>query len=480
MATESSKTSPIKDSFVTGENSEGVAFRGHIVRLNRLAVVFEMYNPQAVLRFSEALAEFKIIVRDKELYSGKAVVRNLLNTGPAVVVCEATLNENSWSYLDVSTLNGSPHKWEKEYHDFCADWQKHYQIRQEFKLMVADMHTYFTNLRIWLDHVELGIRAMPAADRQDREIEIATQLGGPTAATFTALFERFEEAVREVPEELQAAHQNYVIRQLHPLLLCSPFLHRCFYKPLGYAGDYEMVNMILRNPYEGNSLYARVVNYWFIKQPPAEAHRNRIDYLTRKLMETTAQAARGGRVARTLSVGCGPAQEVQRFLAKYEISNLAQISLLDFNGETLEYTKSVIDEHKSKFSRTTDVRYIKKSVHHILKERGRVAEVPAETQYDFVYCAGLFDYLSNQVCQGMMNVMYEWVAPGGLLVATNVDPYNARCLTMNYVMDWHLIYRSGAELAALKSTKAAPEDCKIVADSTGVNVFLEVNKPAHV
>lgn len=34
-------------------------------------------------------------------------------------------------------------------------------------------------------------------------------------------------------------------------MLCSPFAYRAYHKPLGYAGDYEMVNMIARDPYEG-------------------------------------------------------------------------------------------------------------------------------------------------------------------------------------------------------------------------------------
>jgi len=48
-----------------------------------------------------------------------------------------------------------------------------------------------------------------------------------------------------------------------------------------------MVNMIARDGQEGGSLYAKVVNCWFLKQPPAAAHRNRLTYLTR-CMETEA------------------------------------------------------------------------------------------------------------------------------------------------------------------------------------------------
>ena len=81
-------------------------------------------------------------------------------------------------------------------------------------------------------------------------------------------------------------------------MLCSPFAYRTYQKPLGYAGDYEMVNMLLRNPQEGSSVFAKVLNVWFLAQPPAQAHRNRIQYLTQKLMEESARLRPQGRVAK--------------------------------------------------------------------------------------------------------------------------------------------------------------------------------------
>ena len=49
-----------------------------------------------------------------------------------------------------------------------------------------------------------------------------------------------------------------------------------------------------------------------------------------------------------------------------------------------------------------------------------------------------------------MNIFYEMLAPGGLLVATNVDSSNPRSFTMEYMMEWVVIYRNGARMAKLK------------------------------
>ena len=100
-----------------------------------------------------------------------------------------------------------------------------------------------------------------------------------------------------------------------------------------------------------------------------------------------------------------------------------------------------------------------------------------ESQFDFVYCAGLFDYLSDQICRRLSNVLYEWVAPGGLFVSTNVDSSNPRRITMDYIMDWHLIYRRGSDLAALRPDALAADAGVVEADSTGVNIHYAAWKP---
>jgi extracellular factor (EF) 3-hydroxypalmitic acid methyl ester biosynthesis protein len=64
-------------------------------------IVFEVYNPYSILQLSEVLGEFKIIISERLVYSGRAVVSNLLNTG-ILLVCEATLGE-SWLDVDLFT-----------------------------------------------------------------------------------------------------------------------------------------------------------------------------------------------------------------------------------------------------------------------------------------------------------------------------------------------------------------------------------------
>jgi extracellular factor (EF) 3-hydroxypalmitic acid methyl ester biosynthesis protein len=96
-----------------------------------------------------------------------------------------------------------------------------------------------------------------------------------------------------------------------------------------------------------------------------------------------------------------------------------------------------------------------------------------------VYCAGLFDYLSDSICKQLMNIFYDLLAPGGLLLATNVDVSNPIRHWLGDILEWHLIYRNGQQFRALRPDAADPELVKVQGDITGVNIFLEVRKPCE-
>lgn len=472
------ETNRIREYQVKALSGDGVEFQAVLTRMTRYLAVFEIYNAALVLRVSEALTDFQIILSGRTVYLGRAILRNQINDDSRMI-CEVTLDEGSWKDVEFSPelfLNGRLHE---QFREFIRGWQELYRVLPEYKLVIADLQSFLSDLRLSLDQVELGMNSMPVETRRVLENKVALELGKSAAPMCSMLFEKFESVAQTIQPESLPAHQTYARRQLHPLVSGSPFFYRCFAKPLGYAGDYEMVNMMLRNPCEGRTLFDKVLNLWFLDQPPVVAHRNRIDYLVDQLMQFTARACGQNKKTRILTVGCGPAQEIQQFLAEQHISNQTDVTLLDFNEETLRYTGAILADLKAKNSRQTTLRYIKKSVHQLLKESGRAAEIPTNAQYDLVYCAGLFDYLSEQVCRRLMDIMYRWVSPGGLLIATNVTTHNPSRGWMEHVTDWHLIYRDARQMRGLTPSAASADSVRVVSEPSGVNVFLEVEKAGY-
>ena len=110
----------IKESLVVGQNSQGMEIRASPLRLTRYVAVFEIYNPALILRASEVLNDFKIVLRDRVIYSGQAVVRSLVDTG-LVIVCEATLNELSWRDVEFTSEMIGNGKLRDEFTSFIHD-----------------------------------------------------------------------------------------------------------------------------------------------------------------------------------------------------------------------------------------------------------------------------------------------------------------------------------------------------------------------
>lgn len=463
------------DSLVFGQTNQGAQIRGTLVRLTRHEAVFEMYNPGLTLRVSEVLNEFRILVRDFVTYAGRAVVRTVLNTG-SMMICEVTLTEHSWSDVVMFPSQGS----QKdslclEFKEFVHNWQRQYRIAAEYKVIVADIQSFLNDLRLWLDQVELGIRSSPSTQRANLENEIAHELSDSVIRVMNGLLDRFEEVSDTIEEELRPAHRAFGQRQLHPLMLCSPFMYRTYTKPLGYAGDYEMMNMIMRNGYEGSSLFAKLVNAYLLNQAPPRAVRSRVRFLNSKIVQEANRVARLGRVTSVYSIGCGPAREAEEFVAENPLADRVQFRLMDFNEETLHYARSRMDETVRSHHRRTSVTLVKNTVQRLL--RGGGVSTPEEQQHDLIYCSGLYDYLNNRIIKALNTYLYDQLKPGGLLVTGNFAPWTPRQNLMEHLSEWFLIYRGNNELATLAPDQAAPEDCTVCAESSGCNIFLEVRKP---
>jgi extracellular factor (EF) 3-hydroxypalmitic acid methyl ester biosynthesis protein len=460
-------------SLVSFQTTEGIKLRGTLSRTTRHMAIFELYSPAVTPRFSEAFSEFTIVMQSRQVYSGRAVISKILDAGTKII-CEVMLDVMDWQDLNSVLALHQEGQITKEFKIFLNEWQKNYKVSPEFKVAIADMQTFFHDLQLLFNRTELKLQAWPLTERQVAELKMLHEVEKVVLPLIDFLFEKFEELAKRIEGDQKAFHMQYMRQHLQPLLLCAPFANRTFSKPRGYAGDYEMVNMIGRNGFEGNSLFAKMVHRWFVQQPPAEAHRNRVQYLAERIDKEVGRIFPMHRIARIFNFACGPAIEVQKFVQSSILADHAEFTLADFDDETLGYGQKLINQLIAKRGLDTLVRFEKKSVHQLIKDRQKLAR---QTPYDFVYCAGLFDYLPHNTCKQLMENFYEFVAPGGLLLATNVSPTNPLRYGMEHLLDWHLIYRNEREMRALSPSLARDEDIRIHSDSTGVNLFLEIRKP---
>ncbi len=113
---------------------------------------------------------------------------------------------------------------------------------------------------------------------------------------------------------------------------------------------------------------------------------------------------------------------------------------------------------------------VHQSVHELLK-RKIAPDDAGLREFDAVYCAGLFDYLSDKVCSRLLSYFAARTRPGGQLLVTNVHSANPEKFGMEHLLEWYLIYRDEARMSMLLPERS--RDHKLYVDQTGVNVFAE-------
>jgi extracellular factor (EF) 3-hydroxypalmitic acid methyl ester biosynthesis protein len=456
-------------SFVRFRNSRGLDARGSLVRLSRQQVVFEVYNPYSIVQLSEVLSDVRIMQGERETYQGRAVVTGLLNTGLILIVSASLVDP--WSDLKGLVPGAILRSYVQ---DFVADWDACVaRLHGDFRLSVGNLRNYLQELSRWLEHWETEANIAQSQDKSKFVDEFVRDVDGEIAPRLTDLYSAFEESSKPIDRKHAPFHRAYAQRELHPLMMCSPFMHRAFSKPLGYAGDFIMVQMMLSEPLEGNNTFAKLLNASALRHEAPAAHRNRIQLLHDALRRETRRALAESGSAKVLNLGCGPAEEVRRFVEEDSEASCTEFHLVDFNTETLAHVQTNLLPFAKQRRPEMIIKTEQRSVHEIIQQSVEQKRVDAP-EYDIVYCAGLFDYFRDTTCGFLLELFYSWLKPGGVVIVTNVTPTHSSIAIMQYVLEWSLELRDATHMAKLVPDLGQQHT---YVDNTGVNVFLEIRKP---
>ncbi len=285
---------------------------------------------------------------------------------------------------------------------------------------------------------------------------------------WTKVYRDFEKHAARLSPHLLSEGKNYVRQRLHPHLLRAPFVNRAYLKPRGYAGDYEMMNMLLKPEPMGNTVYEQVVHLLNVLPGIPESVRNRSDIMKDYLSVYHSDYAKEP-VFRILSVASGPAWEVERFL-KTKPERRIQITLVDHDEEALAYAGDRLNRVAAESGLEVEVVLIRESVIKLLKDARNQEFFFEEAHFHVAYSAGIMDYLSDNICTELIHYLLRSLHRHGVFFTTNMHPQNTERYWMEYIFDWSLIYRDEEALRALSPVPAN----RVYADATGINVFLEV------
>ncbi len=461
---------------------DGRRISGDILRVSPHFVVCEGLNPLQVLTPGWQVDEAVVILAKREAYVGRAKLAKAVNTGRSLI-CEWMLL-SGWQVAP-SAAAGPVQPQQQLLGPFFERMRILNRISQVFKAVVAEVGSMLEEAKQGLDRIEISLQAQPEAARAETTRTLLPQLFEGMGPAINQVFDRFEKASDGIPPELDAEYHSLVRQHLHPYMMCAPFIHHIYSKPLGYAGDYGALQKLLGDPFEGHTLFAKLLNAWLVLNPAGEAYRTRVNTIVEVLRHQARQCHNRGAEFRVLSIGCGAANEVVRFAASDDLCNNTSYTLVDFSADTLVEAKKNVDTAMREHWRLMQARYVRMSVQGLVLDEGRMARkgVPsfgpvAKAQgYDFIYCTGLYDYFSDRVTRRLTQSMYNMLAPGGRLLVCNFTPANPIRNFMKYVLDWDLKHRTAEQLLALAPAGTKSEQLRITMSPGDVEAYLHVTKP---
>lgn len=440
------------------------------ISLAGLAMVLQASPLRSGLVVGDRLERLRIELAGRTLYDGTAIVRHVTQREADLVV-GVDLESNG---VDL----GEIYRWGARC-SFADRWRvvddgaRLTHIAPAFRAWVANLRCYLEMTRTFLLTEE---RSIAGEDRLSREQVTDHYLQEAAPRMIARMAEASTELaalVSHLSPDQHSSHRAYCRAQLGNLFSEAPFMRRASEKPLGYAGDYEMMNMLYRHHAEGESLFAKVLNLYATHEAAARANINRITYLGEKIRAIIATARRPR--VRIASIGCGPAREIAAILEDSPaLGPRLEVALIDQEERSIAYCERTLAPLALRTG--ARVRFIRASIRRLLTAKNLRQ---ALGEQEFIYSAGLFDYLNDRSFRGLLGGLYQALVPSGLIAVGNVSTANPSRWAMEYFSEWFLIHRSPDELCALGQTlDPVPARVEVDAEPLGVNLFLLIRAAA--
>lgn len=277
--------------------------------------------------------------------------------------------------------------------------------------------------------------------------------------------------IADTPEQLRLA-KDYTEAHLTPELMGAPLWRQAYTKPLGYPGDYVVMNYMYQGASEGETQFGRVAHELAVQIGQFVVKRK--DLVRQAIDEVVAQGA-GNRPCVVASLGCGPAREIAEHLEfGRHCARPTQFVLVDQDSNALRFAGRHLGEIAAARGRNASVRIDLRHlcVLRLLRDVDPAALLP---QADLVYSAGLFDYFSDRTCRVLTRRLYETLRPGGRLILGNMKSGTDMLWPLELIANWSLRYRSAESVLAW--TEGVPgAEISLRTEATGYDYLVSVRK----
>ncbi len=292
------------------------------------------------------------------------------------------------------------------------------------------------------------------------------------SAEIKKIFDKHAEEI-ETLVDIEKLEKNSIFHRLFqshlfPYLQGADLSRRAFEKPRGYDGDFEMMNQVYRQDFEGADLMGKVIHHYAINVETNAAVQFRRPYFLSHM--ESALDLPGNK--NFLSLASGPAWEVQDVVTRWPQKNLDRVvfHLFDLDRAALEHSQTKIFEIAIEKSKSPNIEFVNASVKALLNHHEESAHL-----FDLIYSGGLFDYLDNLTSKVIVQNLVKMLRPNGRVVIGNLTKDVRTKGFISLLLNWQLIYKTEADMR--EWVNGVP-NCKVSVDydPNRINAFIVIEK----
>lgn len=288
-------------------------------------------------------------------------------------------------------------------------------------------------------------------------MEAIIQAGGPMTHEYKTVDSFIETIASGIRNNDITSEEVEEIKSLFDSGLLHNTIHGyAVRKPMGYAGDFKIIDMIYTHHLAQQTEYKNWDRY-FHYHPATIAVRNRKEFFKNEIFAKLSDASQP---LHLLNVASGPARDL---LEVYQAIDPRQLetTCIDLDAHAIAYAENLCRNY------TEHVTFIHKNI----------MRFNTTDHYDVIWSAGLFDYFDDKTFVLMLKRFLSWLKPGGEIILGNFSEHNPSRGYMEIFGEWFLIHRSSEHLMQL-AMEAGASRCGTSVDyePLGINLFLKIRK----
>jgi hypothetical protein len=341
----------------------------------------------------------------------------------------------------------------------------------DYKIFCADTLDLMATMRHQIDEeIAPFAPSLTEAERRQLDVEMETAV----ADQWLEFLNRANSLVLPYKNDkaLRLRMKRYTENVVTGEMCRGALQHRCYTKPLGYPGDFEIMNAFYDNVPRGDDTYSRLVDMLGLIAGRPVAKRMR--YLTSEI-----EAMVGDRPEQdhfhVMSIGAGPAREFKTYFERADgPAKGFSITLVDPEARALDCAiRNIYSSIRTGVS-SVMVAGMNTSFTEMLRPASTFRHLPPQ---DFIYSAGLTDYLNAKLTRALIVKLYDHLKPGGSVLIGNVNDDPAGMYwSAEYAVDWTMYFRNRADMEAIAD--GLPGSVELTTDNSGSYFMLKVTKPA--